>query len=175
MTLIRILLSAASLTIAAAADAKLLAVGDTFPAWELTDQNGHAVSSKDLSGTSYLLWFFPKAMTPGCTAEGQGLRDQYSAFQANKVEVLGVSFDEPAANAKFVAAESFPFRLLSDRERTLAVAVGAADSREQPVARRISYLVGPDGKVMRVYESVTPAAHADQVLRDVEQPPPSTR
>ena len=172
MHLIGIVLSAASLTIAVAADAKLLAVGEAFPAWQLTDQKGTTVSSQDLAGKTYLLWFFPKAMTPGCTAEGQGLRDQYQAFQTRKVEVLGVSFDDPAANAAFVAAENFPFRLLSDSKHTLAVAVGAADSPEQPVARRISYLVGPDGKVLRVYESVTPATHADQVLRDLEQSTP---
>jgi peroxiredoxin Q/BCP len=167
------LLSTAILTTAVAAEAKLLVVGDRFPTWQLTDQNGKPVSSHDLVGKAYLLWFFPKAMTPGCTAEGHALRDNYSAFQTKHVEILGVSFDDPAANAQFVAAEGFPFRLLSDSTHSLAVAVGAADSTEQPVARRISYLVGPDGRVVRVYESVTPAAHADQVLRDLEQPLPT--
>lgn len=109
-----ILLSAATLTIAAAADAKLLAVGDVFPSWQLTDRNGKEVASKDLAGKTYLLWFFPKAMTRGCTAEGQALRDNYSAFQTKEVAILGVSFDEPAKNAEFAAAEGFPFRLLSD-------------------------------------------------------------
>jgi peroxiredoxin Q/BCP len=150
------------------AGAKMLAVGDPFPAWTLPDQTGKSVSSTDLAGKTYLVWFFPKAMTPGCTAEGEGLRDQYASFQAKGVEVLGVSFDEPAANAEFVAAEAFPFRLLSDRGHTLAVAVGAADTGDQAMARRISYVVGPTGKVVRVYDSVTPATHATQVLTDLQ-------
>jgi peroxiredoxin Q/BCP len=152
--------------------AKMLAAGDSFPSWKLTDHAGKEVSSSDLAGKTYLLWFYPKAMTPGCTAEGQGLRDSFADFQSKGVEILGVSFDDPAANAAFVKAESFPFRLLSDRGRVLAVAVGAADSADQPVARRISYLVGPDGKVRRAYGTVTPAAHAGEVLKDLVESTP---
>jgi peroxiredoxin Q/BCP len=145
----------------------LLASGDAFPAWTLTDQTGTTVSSRDLAGKTYLLWFYPKAMTPGCTAEGRGLRDSFTDFRERHVEVLGVSFDPPAQNRAFVDTEHFPFRLLSDGDRTLAVAVGAADSPAQPVTRRISYLVGPDGKVRAVYASVTPASHARDVLADL--------
>lgn len=148
----------------------LLARGDAFPAWTLTDQTGTSVSSRTLAGRTYLLWFYPKAMTPGCTAEGDGLRDSFAAFQKRKVEIFGVSVDPPAQNNAFVAAEHFPFRLLSDTDRTLAVATGAADSPAQPVARRISYLVGPDGKVRAVYGSVTPATHAKDVLADLPSP-----
>lgn len=157
----------ASLALVTSAHAKMIAVGEAFPAWQLSDQTGKPVSSSQLAGKTYLIWFYPKAMTPGCTAEGQALRDQFAAFQAKGVEILGVSFDEPAKNAEFCAAEAFPFRLLSDRDKTLALAVGAADSKEQPVAKRISYLVGPDGKVLRAYDTVTPASHAGQVLQDI--------
>jgi peroxiredoxin Q/BCP len=145
----------------------LLERGDPFPSWTLTDQAGVKVSSGHLAGKTYLLWFYPKAMTPGCTAEGQGLRDHYAAFQEKKVEVFGVSFDSPADNKAFVDAERFPFRLLSDSDRKLAVAVGAADSPEQAFTRRISYLVGPDGKVRETYGTVTPARHAEDVLSDL--------
>ena len=148
--------------------ADLLKAGDPFPSWELLDQTGAPRSSRDLAGKTYLIWFYPKAMTPGCTAEGQGLRDRFSTFQAKKVEIVGVSFDAPMANAQFVKSETFPFTLLSDRDRTLAVAVGAADSHDQPVARRISYLVGPDGKVLQVYAAVNPASHAQDVLNDLK-------
>jgi peroxiredoxin Q/BCP len=106
-------------------------------------------------------------MTPGCTAEGRQLRDRFADFQRRGVEVLGVSFDPPEKNAEFVRAESFPFRLLSDREHALAVAVGAARSAEQSTATRISYLVGPDGKVKRAYAEVSPGSHAGQVLDDL--------
>jgi peroxiredoxin Q/BCP len=153
--------------VAPASAAALRAPGDAFPAWSLVDQDGARVSSRDLAGKPYLLWFYPKARTPGCTAEGQGLRDSFAAFQERHVEILGVSFDAPADNKAFVEAERFPFRLLSDTDRTLAVAVGAADSAAQPVARRISYLVDGDGKVRAVYGTVTPATHAKDVLADV--------
>lgn len=144
--------------------AGLLAVGDTFPAWTLPDQTGAPVSSADLAGKPYLMWFYPKAMTPGCTTEGRGLRDQAAAFTARGIEILGVSFDAPAANAAFVQAEAFPFRLLSDERRALAAQVGAADGPTAPVARRVSYLVGPDGKVQQVFATVNPATHAKDVL-----------
>jgi thioredoxin-dependent peroxiredoxin len=146
---------------------ELLRVGDPFPTWSLADQTGKTVSSHDLAGKTYLLWFYPKAMTPGCTAEGDGLRDKFGELQKAGVEVLGVSFDQRQDNARFVQEQRFPFRLLSDTDRTLAAAVGAADSPQQPVARRISYLVGPDGKVLRVYRTVNPGTHAEDVLRDL--------
>src|SRR5262249_35768394 len=116
--------------------AAMLAPGDAFPSWELSDQTGAKVSSRQFAGKTYLLWFYPKAQTPGCTAEGDGLRDQFNVFSGRQVEVLGVSFDDPKSNAEFVRAEKFPFRLLSDPERTLAIAVGAADTRDQPMAPR---------------------------------------
>jgi thioredoxin-dependent peroxiredoxin len=160
LVLLAVLLAPAS---RAHADA-LLKVGDPFPVWTMPDQTGATVSSADLGGKTYLLWFYPKAMTPGCTAEGRGLRDEVEAFRKQGVEILGVSFDEPATNETFMKAEGFPFRLLSDQTRQLAVRVGAADSTSAPVARRISYLVGPDGKVRHVYASVNPASHAKEVL-----------
>jgi peroxiredoxin Q/BCP len=144
----------------------LLERGAPFPEWTLTDHAGKTVSSKEFAGKTYLIWFYPKAQTPGCTAEGRGLRDRIDDFRKRGVEIVGVSFDVPDANAAFVEAEKLPFRLLSDRERTLALAVGAADTPDAPVARRISYLVGPDGRVRQVYGSVTPASHATDVLAD---------
>ena len=106
-------------------------------------------------------------MTPGCTAEGRGLPDELEGFRARGVEILGVSFDDPVTNTAFVRAEGFPFRLLSDESHRLAGSAGAADSTDAPVARRISYLVGPDGKVQRVYDSVNLASHAKDVLGDL--------
>lgn len=145
--------------------AALLTAGGSFPSWSMRDQKGATVTSQDLAGKTYLLWYYPKAGTPGCTAEGIALRETYPKLQAAGVEVLGVSFDEPADNAAFAEAQGFPFRLLSD-DGALAVQVGAAESREQGATRRISYLVGPDGKILKSYDTVDPKAHAQQVLTD---------
>ena len=143
--------------------------GDPFPAWSLTDQTGATVKSAELAGSSYLIWYYPRALTPGCTREGCELRDNFEGFKKAGVVVLGVSFDDPKKNAEFVAEHRFPFRLLSDTDKTLAVQVGAADSPSRLWARRISYLVGPDGKVRVAYADVDPATHARQVLQDVEK------
>jgi peroxiredoxin Q/BCP len=147
----------------------VLKSGDAFPAWELPNQAGAMVSSKGYAGKTYLLYFYPKAMTSGCTTEGCVLRDNYTGFEKAGVQIIGVSFDDPKANAEFAAKYKFPFPLLSDTKRTLAVEVGAADSPSRLWARRISYLVGPDGKVLVAYPEVTPSEHATQVLGDIQK------
>ncbi|HYB99173.1 MAG TPA: peroxiredoxin [Candidatus Limnocylindrales bacterium] len=144
----------------------MLEQGQTMPAFELVDHEGKTVRSADLAGKRYLLWFYPKAMTPGCTIEAQGLRDNYAELEKAGVVILGVSFDDPAENKRFAEAESLPFRLLSDTDRKLAVAVGAADAADARTARRISYLVGSDGKILKAYADVEPGTHAAQVLAD---------
>lgn len=146
--------------------AEMLAPGAPMAAFELRDQEGRMVSSTGLAGRRYLLWFYPKAMTPGCTIEAKSLRDNYAVLEKAGVDVLGVSFDEPAANKQFVEAEALPFRLLSDTDRKLAVAARAADSTDARVAKRISYLVGADGKVLKAYPDVDPNVHAGQVVAD---------
>ncbi len=95
------------------------------------------------------------------------MRDAHDELKSAGVTVLGVSFDDPSANAKFVEAEGLPFALLSDSDRTLALAVGAATNRDQRHARRISYLVGADGTVLLAYPVVDPANHARRVLEDL--------
>jgi peroxiredoxin Q/BCP len=166
----RDLLVAAVALAAAAAVASpegTLSPGDPFPAWSMIDHTGAAVTSKDLAGKRYLIWYYPKALTSGCTAEGCALRDSYAEFTRLGVEVLGASFDTPEKNAEFVREHSFPFRLLCDQDKALAVAVGAADSTKRLFPRRISYLVGPDGTVLRAYPQVDPSVHARQVLDDL--------
>jgi peroxiredoxin Q/BCP len=147
--------------------AEMRKTGESFPSWSLLDHTGARVTSDSLTGKKYLLWFYPRAMTPGCTAEGRALRDHFAEFERQGVEILGVSFDTPKDNAEFVGQEKFPFRLLSDSDGALAVAVGAARSADQGYASRISYLIGKDGKVLRAYGSVSPAGHAEQVLGDL--------
>src|SRR2546427_424616 len=110
----------------------LLAPGDAFPAWTLSDQTGATVSSRDLAGKTYLLWFYPKAMTPGCTTEGDGLRDSFAAFQERRVEIFGGFVGPPAPNKTFVRGRRFPLCPPPDRKNSLAVAVRAAGSPPPP-------------------------------------------
>lgn len=171
LTILSLSISAAVLC-ASQAVADMPRVGDRFPTWSLPDQNGVMVSSADLAGSSYVLWFYPKAMTPGCTAEGNAFRDRYKSFAARGVKVLGVSFDPPKQNAEFAENQGFPYPLLSDEKRILGKAVGATNS-DLGYARRISFLVGADGVVIKAYDSVTPSTHADQVLRDLPDDEPA--
>lgn len=154
------------LLVAGLSRAEMLRPGDDFPEWRLPDQTGTLMSASELAGRSYLMWFYPRAMMPGCTLEGQVLRDHTEDLKHLQVLILGVSFDDPATNARFARRESFPFPLLSDRDGRLAIAVGAA-RRGDATAARVSYLVGPSGKVLKVYDTVNPGAHAVQVLRDL--------
>src|SRR4030095_2143977 len=133
-TMQRVAIVLAGILLAETAGAKMLSPGDPFPTWKLSDQTGKEVSAADLTGKTYLLWFYPKAMTPGCTTEGKALRDEYAAFQKKGVEIIGVSFDDPAPNAAFVAGEGFPFRLLSDQTRQLAPGGGGAGPGAPPPA-----------------------------------------
>src|SRR2546427_2645398 len=87
----------------------LLAPGDAFPAWTLSDQTGATVSSRDLAGKTYLLWFYPKAMTPGCTAEGDGLRDSFAAFKSGGGGEFGRAFVPPPPKKALPQARAFPF------------------------------------------------------------------
>jgi len=158
---------AGGLVMASPAFAEMLKAGDRFPQWQMPDQAGVTRSSQELAGKPYLLWFYPRASTPGCTAEGRGFRDAYAELQTEGLAIVGVSFDAPEANAEFARAEEFPFPLLSDTSKSLAIAVGAADSTWRWMARRISYLVGPDGVVWVAYDTVDPSGHAAEVLADV--------
>jgi peroxiredoxin Q/BCP len=146
----------------------MLQAGAPAPDFRLTDQNGNDLASADLAGGWYLLYWYPKADTPGCTAQAEGLRDQIDAFIEHGCTVLGASFDEPADNRAFSEKYQIPFRLLSDPDRTTAIAFGAADDTETSHARRIAHLVGPDGVVARAYDVTDPGFFADAVLDDLD-------
>jgi len=144
----------------------MLSPGDRFVDFKLGAHDGTTVRSADLEGRPYLIYFYPKADTPGCTREACELRDSWPEVQAAGLVVLGVSYDSPKANAAFAEKYHLPFLLLSDSDRKLAKAVGAARTL-LPVPKRISYLVGADGTVLVAYPSVDPAKHAGEVLADM--------
>jgi len=99
--------------------------------------------------------------------EGQGFRDRILQFKNKNAVVLGISVDAPAANKAFREKFSFPFDLLSDESKAVALAYGAVENQEAKTAKRISYLIGPDGKIRKAYEAVKAADHPEQVLGDL--------
>ncbi len=155
-----------------AAGSDMLAAGDPFPAFSLAAHDGSTVSSESLRGSPFLLYFYPKADTPGCTREACAFRDSWAEVQALGLAVFGVSYDTPAKNRAFAEKYGLQFPLLSDGERALAEQVGAAGLL--PVPSRISYLVGADGLVLKAYPSVAPDEHAREVLADLRALAPAT-
>ena len=145
-------------------DDAMLETGDRFPTFSLTAHDGSTVSSAELFGSPFLIYFYPKADTPGCTREACEFRDSWDDVQAAGLQVFGVSYDSPKTNRAFAEKYELPFLLLSDGDKDLAKAVGA--SSLMPFPKRISYLVGADGTVVRAYPKVSPAEHASEVLAD---------
>jgi thioredoxin-dependent peroxiredoxin len=146
----------------------LIEVGKPAPAFSLTNQDGKPVTLKQHAGKYVLLWWYPKADTPGWTTEGNGFRDRIQQFKSKDVVILGVSFDAPKDNAAFRQKFGFPYDLCSDQDKTASIAYGAAEP-DSPRPRRVSVLIGPDGKVAVAYDKVTPADHPDQVLADLSR------
>lgn len=147
--------------------ATTLKVGDVAPDFTVQTHEGNTLSLTSQRGKKVLLWFYPKADTPGCTAEGCGFRDHVAEFRAHNVEVLGVSFDTVAENAAFAQKFHFPFPLLCDTTRSLGLAYGACHDREASRARRISYLIDEQGKILKVYDPVNARTHPDEVLAEL--------
>lgn len=145
----------------------LLKVGETAPEFSLQNQDGHQVNLVDYRGKQVVLWFYPRASTPGWTKEGIGFRDRIQQFSDKNAVVLGVSNDNSAKNLKFQKKYDFPFDLLSDESLEMAVAYGAADSTSAGKANRISYVIGIDGKISKAYGNVKAASHPDEVLLDL--------
>jgi len=145
----------------------MLKAGDTAPDFTVPTHEGKPLSLSSLRGHKVLLWFYPQADTPRCTAEGCSIRDQYSYYEQNNIVVLGVSFDSVEDNAAFVKKFNFPFALLCDTGRQLGIAYGACDNPKARYAERISYVIDEQGVIVRAYPQVNPRDHAAQVLADI--------
>lgn len=146
----------------------VLGTGDVAPSFQLLDQGGEEVSSGALSGQPYVLYFYPKDDTPGCTTEACGFRDALPSFERLGVRVLGVSPDSPSSHERFRSKYSLPFTLLSDSEKRLATAYGAWAlkknyGREYMGVVRSTFLVGPDGVIRKAWRSVKVNGHVEQV------------
>ena len=140
------------------------AVGQQAPAFTLFDEAGIEHQLADYRGRKLLVWFYPKADTPGCTTQGCGLRDAFASLTRNDVAVLGVSFDDENANSAFRQKHGFPFPLLCDTDRAMGMAYGAAADKNARNARRIAFLIGADGKVVQAWNRVDVQSFAADVL-----------
>ena len=145
----------------------MLNVGDTAPDFTVKNHLGKDVSLNDYRGKNLVLWFYPKADTPGCTAEGCAFRDRQAEFAKKNAEMLGVSFDTVEENKKFADKFRFEFPLLCDVERKLGVAYGACKAPTDKNAARIGYVIGPEGKIKKAYPKVDAANFPEQVLAEV--------
>ena len=149
----------------------MLKSGDAMPSFSLSDEEGNTIDNESIQNKRVLFWFYPKADTPGCTVEGCALRDDFRALQRAGLTVYGVSFDGPAANKAFKEKFDFPFALLCDEERTLGIAMHAAEDKEAAYAKRISYVV-EGGEILLAYDKVDPKTHSEQILQDVKNASP---
>jgi peroxiredoxin Q/BCP len=145
-----------------------LSAGDAAPRFSLPDQNGNVVASDSLEGKSYIIYFYPKDDTPGCTREACGFRDDLGKFQSRGVEVIGVSPDGAASHTRFIDKYGLNFTLLSDEDKTLANAYGVWTKkqnygREYMGIERSTFLVGADGNIKKVWRSVKVDGHIPAV------------
>lgn len=140
--------------------------------FSLPDQDGNTVSAADFSGQHLIIFFYPKAMTPGCTTEACNFRDSYQELLDAGYVVVGVSPDPPSLNREFRQRERLPFPLLSDQDHRLAEQLGAwgtkmLDDREVQALLRSTFVISPEGTVERAYRDVIAAGHVDQLKADL--------
>jgi peroxiredoxin len=145
-------------------------VGDIAPDFAVLDHTGRLVRLSERMGRTVVLWFYPAASTPGCTREALGFRDRSAEFERRGVEILGVSPDPVPANAAFAEQHQLPFALLSDTDGEVCHAYGACSEPTAAGFRRNTYVIGPDGRIVGVYEDVDPMRHSDEILANMQEP-----
>lgn len=144
--------------------------GDKAPDFSGVDQDGNQHTLADYKGKKLVVFFYPKASTPGCTAEACDLRDNFERFKANNYELLGVSADTQKAQGKFKDKYSFPFPLIADTEKEVINAFGVWGpkkfmGRTYDGIHRTTFVIDENGIIEEVIEQVKTKAHADQILK----------
>ncbi|MBV8064481.1 MAG: thioredoxin-dependent thiol peroxidase [Actinobacteria bacterium] len=147
--------------------------GKPAPDFELESDTGERVKLSDLRGKPVVLYFYPKDETPGCTTQACGIRDAYGEFQRAGAAVFGVSPDSAASHVKFKEKFSLPFALLADTDHAVAEAYGAWGEKKNYGKTymgiiRSTFVIGPDGTVVKTMPNVKPDRHADDVLAVLE-------
>lgn len=149
-------------------------VGDRFPAFRLPDENGQIFDSAMLEGVMFVVYFYPRDNTPGCTKEALGFSEIHKKLMVRNIPIIGVSKDSPESHRKFADKYGLRFKLLSDQELELIKAAGAWGKkmmygRETEGTVRSTYIVGKDGRVEAVWPKVRVEGHADEVYAKIKQ------
>ena len=144
------------------------------PEFELSDENGQMRKLSDFRGQPVVLYFYPKDDTPGCTTEACNFRDDYHVYEENGVVILGVSPDNAKSHTKFKNKFHLPFTLLADEDHKVCEAYGVWGpkkfmGREYEGVLRTTFLIGPDGNILKVFENVKPDGHSKEVLEVLKQ------
>ena len=142
----------------------MLEIKTPAPNFKLLDQDRMEHSLAYHRGNYVLVYFYPKDDTPGCTKEACTIRDMYKDFESNGVKVFGISADSVESHAKFAEKYQLPFTLLSDPKKETIAAYGAVGA---VFNKRISYLIGPNGMIVKAYPKVDPAHHGGEILKDI--------
>lgn len=176
--LLAVLLPALALTLVslvaggrpALADGVAPAVGKPAPAFKLQDQAGKWHSLADYKGKWVALYFYPKDDTPGCTTQACGFRDNIFAFNKEGAVILGISVDEVASHKEFAEKHSLPFTILADSDKAVTRSYGVLKTYMgvMEMARRDTFIIDPQGRVAKHYESVDPDGHSQLVLTDIK-------
>ena len=148
----------------------MLEVGDTAPDFTLPDQDGNEVALADLRGQTVVLYFYPRADTPGCTTQACGVRDHSADYEAAGARVIGISPDPVGAVKRFAEKHDLNFTLLADEEHKVAEAYGTWTEKSMYGKKywgvsRTTYIIGPDGKITHVFPKVSPKTHDELVLK----------
>ncbi|WGK64189.1 thioredoxin-dependent thiol peroxidase [Croceiramulus getboli] len=149
----------------------MLKEGDQAPQFTAINQDGETVTMDDYQGKKLVVFFYPKASTPGCTAEACNLRDNYKTLQAQGYELLGVSADSPKRQKNFQEKYELPFPLLADEDRTVIEAFGVWGpkkfmGKEYDGIHRTTFLINAQGEIEEVIRKVKTKDHAAQILND---------
>lgn len=146
-----------------------LKAGDKAPAFSATAGGGQKVSLADFKGKNVILYFYPKDDTPGCTKEACAFRDNYSELKKRGIVVLGVSTDSAKSHDKFIEKFKLPFTLLADEDKQIVEAYGVWGEktfmgRKYMGTHRVTFLIGPDGTIKKIWPQIKPDEHVKEVL-----------
>jgi peroxiredoxin Q/BCP len=148
-----------------AADEPMPTVGQAAPTFTLPSQDGAQISLDSFKGKWVVLYFYPKDQTPGCTVEAHNFQRDLTQFEAKNAVILGVSLDTPDSHKQFCTKEGLTFRLLADPEHTVVDQYGSLGAfGTMKIANRNTFLIDPQGKIVKVWTKVDPKVHSGEVL-----------